>query len=91
MSNPALSPEKTRIETDSIGEIAVPFDKYWGAQTQRAVENFPISGGRIDARLIRALALIKAEAAAVNAKSDEVDAVRGKVGEICKRLPVYER
>ena len=59
--------KNTRIETDSMGEIGVPADKYWGAQTQRAVENFPISGEPVDARVIRALALIKREAAAVNA------------------------
>ena len=35
---------KTRVETDSLGEIKVPKDALWGAQTQRAIENFPISG-----------------------------------------------
>ncbi len=50
-----------------MGEVRVPADARWGAQTQRAVENFPISGRPVDARVIRALALIKREAAAVNA------------------------
>jgi fumarate hydratase class II len=56
-----------------MGEVAVPDDAYWGAQTQRAVDNFPISGLRIDRRLIWALATIKAGAAAVNAELGLLD------------------
>jgi fumarate hydratase class II len=55
-----------RTERDSMGEMQVPADAYYGASTQRAVANFPISGQPIPAALIRALALIKAAAAAVN-------------------------
>jgi fumarate hydratase class II len=55
-----------RLEHDSMGEVRVPAGAYWGAQTQRAVENFPISGRPIPSAVIRALALIKAEAARVN-------------------------
>jgi fumarate hydratase class II len=55
-----------RVEHDSMGEVRVPVDAHWGAQTQRAVENFPISGRPIAPALVRALALIKAEAARVN-------------------------
>ena len=55
-----------------MGEVRVPAAAQWAAQTQRAVENFPISGRPIDRRLIRALALIKAEAAAVNAELKDV-------------------
>ncbi|HEX5094490.1 MAG TPA: class II fumarate hydratase [Acidimicrobiia bacterium] len=61
-----------RVEHDSMGEVRVPAAALWGAQTQRAIENFPISGRPIEARLVRALALIKAEAARVNAALDEV-------------------
>jgi fumarate hydratase class II len=57
-----------RIERDSMGEVRVPADAYWGASTQRAVENFPISGLRFPRRFIRALGLIKGAAAAVNAE-----------------------
>jgi fumarate hydratase, class II len=57
-----------RIEHDSLGEVRVPEGARWGAQTQRAVENFPVSGVRLERRLVRALALIKAEAAAVNGR-----------------------
>ena len=56
----------TRIEKDSMGEMAVPAGAYWGAQTQRAIENFPISGYRFGRRFIRALGLIKQSAAKVN-------------------------
>ncbi|CAN5140433.1 class II fumarate hydratase [soil metagenome] len=55
-----------RTERDSMGEMQVPADAYYGASTQRAVANFPISGQPIPAELIRALGLIKAAAAAVN-------------------------
>ena len=55
-----------RIEHDSMGEVRVPADALWRAQTQRAVENFPISGGTIDRQLVGALASIKGAAARVN-------------------------
>ena len=55
-----------RVEHDSMGEVRVPADAQWGAQTQRAIENFPISGRPIAPALVHALALIKAEAARVN-------------------------
>ncbi len=56
----------TRIEKDSLGEIEVPGDSYYGAQTERARRNFPVSGLRFPRRFIAALARIKREAAAVN-------------------------
>jgi len=55
-----------RIEKDTMGEVRVPAGAHYGAQTQRAVENFPISGIRFPRRFIRALALIKGAAAQVN-------------------------
>src|SRR5438876_12146278 len=58
---------ETRIERDSMGEMMVPADAYYGAQTARAVENFPISGLRFPRSFIRALGLIKKHAAATNA------------------------
>ena len=57
-----------RTEHDSMGEVLVPADALWGAQTQRAVENFPVSGEQLPRELIGALALIKGAAATVNAK-----------------------
>src|SRR5438046_4194932 len=56
-----------RIESDSMGEMRVPADAYYGAQTARAVENFPISGLRFHRSFIRALGLIKKHAAITNA------------------------
>ncbi len=58
--------EAVRIEHDSMGEIEVPASALWRAQTQRAVENFPISGTPLEPRLIRALGQVKAAAAVVN-------------------------
>ncbi len=55
-----------RIERDSMGEMPVPAKAYWGAQTQRAVLNFPVSGYRFGRRFIRAMGLIKKAAAEVN-------------------------
>ena len=58
--------EGFRTEHDSMGELKVPADALWGAQTQRAVQNFPISGQPLPREFIRALALVKAAAAQVN-------------------------
>ena len=55
-----------RIEHDSMGELQVPADALWGAQTQRAVDNFPVSGQRMPRGFIRALGLVKGAAANVN-------------------------
>ena len=65
--------EKTRIEIDSMGEMTVPANAYWGAQTQRAFENFPISGFRFCRRFIRALGVIKQCAAKVNRDLGKLD------------------
>ena len=62
---PAADPG-TRIETDTFGPIAVPADRYWGAQTQRSLENFRIGTERMPLPLIRAMALIKKAASTVN-------------------------
>jgi fumarate hydratase class II len=63
MSEP---PPGFRIEHDSMGEVAVPADALWAAQTQRAVQNFPVSGERLPGELIRALVSIKGASARVN-------------------------
>lgn len=62
-----------RIEHDSLGEVRVPVDALWQAQTQRAVENFPISGVRVAPELIRALVEIKRAAAQANARLGHVE------------------
>lgn len=65
-----------RIEKDSMGEIRVPEEAYYGAQTQRAADNFPISSLRFSSPFISALGLIKATAARVNADLGLLDEVR---------------
>ncbi len=55
-----------RIESDTMGEVMVPADKYWGAQTQRAIDNFPVSGWTIPEEMIKAIAVIKWAAAKAN-------------------------
>jgi fumarate hydratase, class II len=62
-----------RIERDTMGEVRVPAPALWRAQTQRAVENFPVSGRGLEPAQIRALAQIKAAAAAVNAELGVLD------------------
>ncbi|WP_053960567.1 class II fumarate hydratase [Sulfobacillus thermosulfidooxidans] len=59
--------EPYRLSHDSLGEVKVPQDAYWGPQTQRAIENFPISGLRLPRRFIRAQGIIKWAAAKANA------------------------
>ncbi len=67
-----------RIEKDSMGELQVPADALWGAQTQRAVNNFPVSGQRMPAPFIRALGLIKAACAEANEELELLDADRAR-------------
>lgn len=66
--------EDYRIEHDSMGEVRVPKDALWRAQTQRAVENFPISGTPIEPALISAMARVKAAAATANEQLDVLTA-----------------
>ncbi|MEU6621795.1 class II fumarate hydratase [Streptomyces litmocidini] len=78
-----------RIEHDSMGEVRVPAHAKWRAQTQRAVENFPISGQRLERAHIEALARIKAAAAKVNAElgvveKDRADAIVSAAEEVAE-------
>ena len=63
-----------RVERDSLGPVRVPSDALYGAQTQRAIENFPISGWRFPRSFLQALGLIKASAAAANRRLRRLDA-----------------
>jgi fumarate hydratase class II len=79
----------TRIERDSMGEVEVPADALYGASTQRAVLNFPISGQRFPRRFIRALALIKEAAADTNEElgllpSDVAEAIGAAAAEVAE-------
>jgi fumarate hydratase class II len=90
--------DEFRTESDSMGELQVPADALWGAQTQRAVDNFPISGITMPRQFIRALGLIKEAAATVNhelglldaAKAEAIIAVSEKVadGEFDDHFPI---
>jgi len=68
-----MSKDGHRIEKDSMGEMQVPNTAYWGAQTQRAVENFPISGIRFPRRFIKAMGMLKKSAALTNAELGRLD------------------
>ncbi|PSJ27245.1 aspartate ammonia-lyase [Streptosporangium nondiastaticum] len=81
--------EQYRVEHDSMGEVRVPADAKWRAQTQRAVENFPVSGQRLERAHIEALARIKAAAARVNAElgvvgKDVAEAIESAAGEVAE-------
>jgi fumarate hydratase, class II len=81
--------DEYRIEHDTMGAVQVPIDALWRAQTQRAVQNFPISGTRLEPSHIRALALIKAAAAKANAElgvlpQDTADAIYAAAREVAE-------
>jgi fumarate hydratase class II len=78
MSKQPTTRIKTRIETDSFGEIEVPAERYWGAQTQRSRENFRIGDERMPRPLIRALAIVKRAAAEVNLALGSLDRRRAR-------------
>ncbi|AKK10792.1 class II fumarate hydratase [Corynebacterium uterequi] len=93
-----MTEQEFRIEHDTMGEVKVPKEALWRAQTQRAVENFPISGRGLEATQIRALGLLKAACAQVNKdkgvldaeKADAIIAAAKKVadGEVNDAFPI---
>lgn len=79
--------DEFRIERDSLGEMQVPANAYWGAQTQRALENFPISERTFDRRFVRALGVVKKAAARANhdlglLEADVADAISAAATEV---------
>jgi fumarate hydratase, class II len=83
------SGSEVRVEHDSMGEVLVPADALWGAQTQRAVENFPVSGERIGRDMIGALGSIKGVAARVNHElgildADMADAIHDAAADVAR-------
>ncbi len=81
--------QQFRIEHDTMGEVRVPIDALWRAQTQRAVENFPISGRPLERTQIRAMGLLKAACAQVNKDlglldADKADAIIAAANEIAE-------
>ncbi len=69
----------TRTETDSLGAIEVPQDRYWGAQTQRSLENFPIGDESMPLAVISAYGRVKAAAAEANARQGQLDRERAEL------------
>ena len=67
-----------RIESDSFGDLKVPKDKYWGAQTQRSIINFPIGWEKQPISIIKSLGLIKAACAKINIKQGKIDPTIGE-------------
>ena len=74
-----------RLEHDSLGEVRVPADKYWGAQTERSRNNFPIGVGRepMPEEIIRAFAVLKAAAARANRELKPAKMTDEKTAAIC--------
>ncbi len=68
----------TRVETDSFGEIEVPADRYWGAQTERSRQNFRIGKDRMPIEIVRALGLVKLAAAEINRELGLIDQKRAR-------------
>ncbi|QKV92798.1 class II fumarate hydratase [Streptomyces sp. NA02950] len=82
-----MTDESYRTEHDSMGEVRVPAHAKWRAQTQRAVENFPVSGQRLERAHIEALARIKAAAATVNAELGVIDKdIAGAIAEAAEEV-----
>src|SRR3546814_7304150 len=79
----------TRIETDSMGEVEVPASRYWGAQTQRSIHNFPIGVARFkwQAPVISALGILKKAAAQANAELGELPQdIAGLIGQAAQEV-----
>src|SRR5688500_9836620 len=73
MSQQATDVKQTRTETDSMGAIEVPADRYWGAQTQRSLHHFNIGDDRMPREMIRALGILKKACALVNVELGKLD------------------
>ncbi len=73
-----MSEQRYRVEKDSLGEVLVPSEALYGAQTQRAIENFPISGRPMPREFLRAMGTIKEAAAAVNVELGLMEAAMGR-------------
>ncbi|MDD5657901.1 MAG: lyase family protein, partial [Elusimicrobia bacterium] len=81
--------ERTRVEQDSLGEVEVPAERYWGAQTQRALAHFRCGGGQdlLPREMIRALGIVKKAAAQANRElgllaADKAEAICGVCDEL---------
>ena len=71
--------QQYRIEHDTMGEVRVPADKYWGAQTQRSLQNFRIGAEKIPYEMVQSFAVLKKAAAAANVRLGMLDEERGDI------------
>ena len=79
--------QQFRIEHDSMGEVQVPADKYWGAQTQRSYQNFKIGIEKIPMEIIRAFAILKKAAAIANSRLGKLDEERlSIISQVCDEI-----
>eukprot|EP00740_Mantoniella_antarctica_P011354 CAMPEP_0181379958 /NCGR_PEP_ID=MMETSP1106-20121128/19278_1 /TAXON_ID=81844 /ORGANISM="Mantoniella antarctica, Strain SL-175" /LENGTH=280 /DNA_ID=CAMNT_0023498935 /DNA_START=291 /DNA_END=1129 /DNA_ORIENTATION=+ len=74
-----------REESDTMGSVQVPADKYWGAQTQRSLQNFKIGGEKMPVEMLRALAIVKHAAATVNEQLGKLDGRRAEAIRVAAR------
>lgn len=72
-----------RIEKDTMGEVKVPADKFWGAQTQRSKENFKIGSEKMPQRVVKAFAILKRSTAIANERLGNLESEKPR------RLPLY--
>lgn len=78
---------KKRIEKDTMGNVEVPADKYWGAQTQRSKNNFKIGDGRMPIEIIRAFAILKKAAALANEELGVLEKEKSElIGQVCDEI-----
>ena len=76
-----------RIEHDSMGEMRVPADRYWGAQTQRSYQNFEIGQEKMPGEIIEAFAILKKAAAIANHRLGKLDERRCRlIGDVCNEI-----
>ena len=76
-----------RIEKDTMGEVQVPDDKYWGAQTQRSLENFKIGGQKMPMEIVRAFAVLKKAAALTNVELAGFDDAKAEaIAQACNEI-----
>jgi fumarate hydratase class II len=74
-----------REESDTMGVVRVPADRYWGAQTQRSLQNFKIGGEKMPMEMLRALAIVKHAAATVNERLGKLDSRRAEAIRVAAR------
>ena len=78
---------RVRIEKDTMGPVEVPHDRYWGAQTQRSIQNFKIGGQRMPIEIVHAFAILKKAAALTNAElTDFSDEKAQAIATVCDEV-----